>query len=154
MGGSWSAVVWAGFIASVLAACVFWLFRSFEWTRYSPTRNLGCLFFDDPRLPAAETTGVLLFLVLGSTVGAALYAALMGALGGAGWGRGLLLGLLHGAAVAGLLPWTTKPSRCVRMGRLPPPGYWGLDWGRATPVLVMAGFGAYGALLGAVLDGF
>jgi hypothetical protein len=89
---SWSAVVWSGFVASILAASVFWLFRSFEWTRFSPTTQLGCLFFREPGVPLTETVGVLLFLLLGVTVVPAAYAAVLPMLGGPGWGSGMLAG--------------------------------------------------------------
>jgi len=153
MGGYWSGIVWAGFIASVLAACVFWLFRALDLTRFSPTSQLGCLLFDDPRLPITETVGVLIFLVLGTTVTAALFAVVMRMLGGVGWGTGAGAGALLGLAVAGALPWLARINRCVRMGRLPPPGTMGLEWGRATPVTLVVGSAAYGGVLGAVLAG-
>ncbi|HEX8691553.1 MAG TPA: hypothetical protein VF746_03865 [Longimicrobium sp.] len=151
MGGSWSGIVWAGFIASVLAACVFWLFRAMDWTRFSPTSQLGCLFFDDPRLPMAETVGFAIFLALGATVAAAAGAGAMRVLGGAGWATGAAAGALAGLLAAAALPWLAKASRCVRMGRLPPPGHLGLGWGRATPVALVAGSTVYGGILGAVL---
>jgi hypothetical protein len=153
MGGSWSGIVWAGFIASVLAACVFWLFRAFDWTRFSPTSQLGCLFFDDPRLPMTETVGVALFLALGATGAAVAFVGIMRVLGGAGWGTGIAVGVLVGLAVSAGLPWLARASRCVRMGRLPPPGRMGLAWGRATPFALVAGSAAYGGVLGAVLAG-
>jgi hypothetical protein len=153
MGGYWSGIVWAGFIASVLAACVFWLFRALDLTRFSPTSQLGCLLFDDPRLPITETVGVLIFLVLGTTVTAALFAGIMRMLGGPGWISGAGAGVLVGLAVAGALPWLARVNRCVRMGRLPPPGRMGLAWGRATPVALVVGSAAYGGVLGAVLAG-
>ena len=152
MGESWSAVVWAGFVASVLAAAVFWLFRAFDWTRFSPTGQLGCLFFDDPRVPMAETVGFAIFLALGATVGAALFAGTMRMLGGAGWAAGVGTGALFGVGTAAALPWLARASRCVRMGRLPPPGRMGLGWGRATPVALATGSAAYGGVLGAVLS--
>jgi len=151
MGESWSGIVWAGFVASVLAAGVFWTFRALEWTRFSPTGQLGCLFFDDPRVPMAETVGFAIFLALGATVGAALFAGAMRMLGGAGWAAGTGTGALLGVAAAAALPWLARASRCVRMGRLPPPGRMGFAWGRATPVALATGSAAYGGVLGAVL---
>jgi hypothetical protein len=153
MGGYWSGIIWAGFIASVLAACVFWLFRALGLTRFSPTSQIGCLLFDDPRLPMTETVGVVIFLALGATGVAAFYAGAMRMLGGAGWITGAGAGALLGLAVAGALPWLARASRCVRMGRLPPPGRMGLEWGRATPVALVVGSAAYGGVLGAVLAG-
>src|SRR3954464_2187761 len=166
MGGTWGGIVWAGFVAGVLAAGVFWLFRTLSLTQLSATGQLGCLFFDDPRLPMAETLGLGLFLALHATLVAAVYAAVLRALGGAGWGTGVAAGpghggggwgagvpagAVHGVLVAAALPWLARASRCVRMGRLPPPGRLGLDWGQATPVGLIAGFAVYGGVFGAVL---
>lgn len=154
MGGSWTAIVFAGFVATVLSACVFWVFRTFDLTRFSPTSQLGCVFVGEPNVPLTETVGFLLFLALGVSVVPALYASLMAALGGAGWGNGLLVGLLLGAAVAVALPLLARVSQCVKQGHLPPPGRLGLGWGRATPWAVVAGHVAYGAVLGGVLNAF
>jgi hypothetical protein len=154
MGGTWGGIVWAGFVAGVLAAGVFWLFRTLALTRLSATGQLGCLFLDDPRLPMTETLGFVLFLALHATLVAALYAVVLRALGGAGWGTGVAVGGVHGILVAAALPWLARASRCVRMGRLPPPGRLGLEWGQATPVALIAGFAVYGGVFGAVLHAF
>jgi hypothetical protein len=154
MGGSVGAIVWAGFVATILSACVFWVFRTFEWTRFSPTTQLGCLFFREPNVPATETVGFLLFLALGVTLLPALFYGLMRAMGGEGWGTGAAAGVLVGAAAVAALPLLERVSACVREGRLPPPGRFGLSWGRATPWAVVAGHVAYGAVLGGVLVAF
>ncbi|HWK89544.1 MAG TPA: hypothetical protein VNP72_06095 [Longimicrobium sp.] len=154
MGGSWSAIVWAGLTASILSACVFWLFRSFAWTRFSPSTELGCLFFREPNVPLTETVGFFLFLALGISLVPALYALLMGALGGPGWGTGTLAGLLNGVLVVAALPLLERVSGCIKEGRVPPPGRFGVGWGRATPLAVLVGHGVYGAILGGVLAGF
>lgn len=154
MGGSWTAIVFAGFVATVLSACVFWVFRTFDLTRFSPTSQLGCLFFREPNVPLTETVGFLLFLALGVSLVPALYVLMMGVLGGAGWGSGAGAGLLHGAAAVAALPLLERASERIKQGRLPPPGRFGLAWGRATPWAVVAGHVAYGAVLGGVLDAF
>jgi hypothetical protein len=154
MGGSWTAVVFSGFVATVLSACVFWLFRSLDLTRFSPTSQLGSLFFREPNVPLTETVGFLLFLALGVSLVPAAYAWGMGVLGGAGWGTGLIVGLLNGAAVAAALPLLGRVSQSVKHGVLPPPGRLGLNWGRVTPWAVLAGHLAYGAVLGGVLHAF
>lgn len=154
MGGSGGGIVWvgfAGFVAGVLAACVMWLFRTLGLTRLSATGQLGCLVYDDPRRPMTETLGLGFFLLLHTTLLAALYVGLMRGVGGPGWGTGLAVGGVFGFLVAAALPWLARASRCVRMGRLPPPGRFGLDWGRATPVALVAGYAVYGGVLGAVL---
>ncbi|HEX8245779.1 MAG TPA: hypothetical protein VF541_19860 [Longimicrobium sp.] len=151
MGGTWGGIVWSGFVAGVLAACVLWLFRTLGLTRLSATGQLGCLFYDDPRLPMTETLGFGLFLALHATLLAALYAAVLRGLGGPGWGTGVAVGGVHGFLAAAALPWLARASRCVRMGRLPPPGRFGMEWGAATPVALVAGYAAYGSVFGAVL---
>ncbi len=154
MGGSVGAIVWAGFVATILSACVFWVFRTFEWTRFSPTTQLGCLFLRDPNVPATETVGFLLFLALGVTLIPALFYGLMHMMGGEGWGTGMAAGVLVGAAAVAALPLLERVSACIREGRLTPPGRFGLNWGRATPWAVVSGHVAYGAVLGGVLVGF
>jgi hypothetical protein len=151
MGTTGSTIIWGGFAASVLAACAFWLFRSFEWTRFSPTAVLGCIFRDDPRIPLTETVGLVLFMAAGSTLVPALYAWVMDAWGGAGWRTGLAVGALNGALVVAALPLLGRGLRCVRAGRLPPPGPLGLAWGRATPLAVVVGHLVYGGILGGIL---
>jgi hypothetical protein len=154
MGGSVGAVVWAGFVATILSACVFWLFRSFDLTRFSPTTQLGCIFFREPNVPLTETVGFLLFLALGVTLVPAVFAGLMNVMGGAGWGTGIAAGVLVGSAAAAALPLLERVSQCVKVGRLPPPGRFGMEWGRATPWAVLAGYVAYGAVMGGVLVAF
>lgn len=148
-----SALFWGGFVASVLAACVFWLFRSLEWTRFSPSTQLGCIFFREPNVPLTETVGFFLFLALGVTLLPFLHAAAMAAMGGAGWATGTASGALNGALVLAGFPLLARTG-CVKEGRLPPPGRLGMRWGRATPWAVMSGHLAYGAVLGGVLGAF
>jgi hypothetical protein len=154
MGASLGAIVWAGFVATILSACVFWLFRSFEFTQFSPSSQLGCLFFRQPNVPLTETVGFLLFLALGVSLLPALYAAAFGVLGSGGWATGIVAGTVHGLLVAAGLPLLERVSLCVREGRLPPPGRFGTGWGRATPVAVVVGHASYGAVVGGVLGAF
>lgn len=149
-----SSVLWAGFTASVIAACWYWLVRSVGWTRYSPQLQLGCMVLPDPRAPVTETAGVLLFLALGSSLVAALYTVLFGPMGGASWSNGVVLGVLHGFLFVAALPALGTIDACVRAGRFPRPGRWGLSWGKATPWLIVAGHVLYGGVLGAILSGF
>jgi hypothetical protein len=151
---TWSAILWAGFVATTFAAACFWVFRTFAWTQFSPSSQLGCLFFGNPRLPLTESVGLVLLFVLGSTVAAWLYAALLREMGGPTLGRGALLGFVHGALVVAALPLLGTISACVRAGLLPPPGLLGLGWGRGTPAGVVAGHVVYGAAVGAILAAF
>lgn len=154
MAEGWVAGAFAGFVASLLAAVTFWLFRALRGTRFSPSVELGCLVMDEPRRPATETVGFALYLLVGVLLLPPLYGAALAATGGAGWGSGALAGALHGAAAAVALPWAAKASRCVRLGRVPPPGRLGLDWGKATPAALVTGHAVYGMILGAVLSSF
>lgn len=153
MAADWGATAFAGLVAAVAAAVAMWPFRALGGTRFSPALELGCLLLDDPRRPATETVGFGVFLALGVLLLPPLYAGAMAAAGGAGGGTGALAGALHGAAAAALLPRVARASRCVRLGRVPPPGPLGLAWGRATPAALVTGHAAYGATLGAILAG-
>jgi hypothetical protein len=62
--------------------------------------------------------------------------------------------VLVGGAAAAALPLLERVSQCVKVGRLPPPGRFGMEWGRATPWAVLAGYVAYGAVMGGVLVAF
>lgn len=148
------AIVWAGFVATTLAMAFFWVARSLGWTSFSPTIQVGCLFTRDPRKPLTETIGFILVLIGGSTLVPALYGAILGRWGGPGWIGGLVLGGFLGLAVAAALPLFGTISACVRTGSIPPPGTFGIGWGRPTPAVILAGHMIYGAVVGAVLRAF
>lgn len=151
---TWSAILWAGLVATTLSAACFWLFRTFGWTDFNPSSQLGCLFFGNPRLPLAESVGLVMLFLLGSTVVAWLYAAVLRQTGGVSLAGGALMGLAHGAVTVASFPVLGTISACVRSGFLPPPGAFGLGWGRGTPAGVVAGHVVYGATLGAALAAF
>ncbi|MDQ3556587.1 MAG: hypothetical protein M3409_07390, partial [Gemmatimonadota bacterium] len=145
----WSALIWAGLIATTFAAATFWLFRSFGLTRFTPANTLGGLVFREPSSPLAETVGQATFFVLGSTVVAALYATALSRVGGPSAVAGLLLGAAHGAASVLALPYVGMISASVRSGHEAAPARFGLGWGRATPISLMVGHLVYGGVLGA-----
>lgn len=148
----WFAIGWSGFVASVVAAAFFWLLRSFGWSRFSPSVQLGCIFFRNPRSPITETVGFLLFLLLGSSLIAAAYAYLMVAIDRPGWSAGAGIGALHGFAVAAALPLLGTVSACIRAGAESRPGRFGIAWGWPTPIGVVTGHLIYGVVIGAVLE--
>ncbi|MDP9349118.1 MAG: hypothetical protein M3P24_08260 [Gemmatimonadota bacterium] len=150
----WRAIFWAGFVATTLAVACARLFRSFEWTELTPAGQVGGLFVRDPRLPAAEVVGLLLLFGLGSTLVPALYGTLLQGMDALSWRGGLLVGIVHGALVVGLLPYVARHAASVRHGTLPPPGRFGLRWGRGTPAGILLGHAIYGAVLGAALAAF
>lgn len=150
----WFAIVWSGFVATILAAAFFWVVRSFGWSRFSPSLLLGCIFFENPRSPITESAGFLLLLLLGSSAIPALYALAMALLGGPSWPSGAGLGALHGFAAAAALPIVGTVSACIRAGAEPRPGLFGIRWGWPTPLGVVSGHILYGAVTGAVLAAF
>ncbi len=150
----WTVVLWSGFLATTLAASLLALLRTWRLTLFSPSLQLGCFFLRDPRHPATEVLGLVLLFGLGSTLVPALYFLLMVAWNEPSWYTGVVLGALHGAISVLFLPFVGTISACVRSGHLSPPGWFGLGWGRATAVGVLAGHVVYGGLLGAVLAAF
>lgn len=88
------------------------------------------------------------------------YALLFTSLGWATWWLGAIVGLLHGVfLLAVFLP--SLPAIHPRMeaeydgpiakSRLEPPGFFGLNYGRRTPLVTLAAQAVYGAILGAFL---
>jgi hypothetical protein len=151
---NWVALGWSGFVATTMATAFFWVFRSLGWTLFSPTAQLGGIFFRDPESPNTETFGFAILFLLGSTVIPAVYAVVMPAIGGVGWQSGALIGRGHGMLTAAALPVIGTISASVRSGPLPHPGPFGLGWGRITPVAIVLGHGVYGGVVGAILAGF
>ena len=151
---NWVALIWSGFVATTVATAFFWAFRSLGWTRFSPTVQLGGIFFRDPDSPNTETLGFFLFFILGSTLVPVLYEIVMNAWAGPGWDTGAVVGLAHGTLAAAALPLLGTISASVRSGPLPHPGLFGLNWGRFTPAAVVLGHVVYGGIVGAVLAGF
>ena len=146
------SIAWAGFVAVILAAALFWLFRAFKLTEFSPSIQLGCLFLRNPNHPATETTGFLLLITLGSSLVAFTYDWLFGLLGGPSWLLGLGLGAVHGLLAAALLPAFGTISACIRAGAIRAPGPMGSKWGWLTPFAMVLGHGLYGAVCGAILQ--
>ena len=148
------SVVWAGFVAVVLAAAVFWVFRSFGYTLFSPSVQLGCLFLRNPLHPATDTLGFGLLVLLGSTLVPAVYLGIFTQLRGPSALAGLLVGCVHGFVAAAVLPLVGTITACVRAGSMPAPGPFGIRWGKMTPAALVAGHAAYGLLFGAIVANF
>jgi hypothetical protein len=144
-------VAWAGFIAVISSAVLFWLLRALRLTSFSPSEQLGGIFLSDLHHPGADSLGFLLLLALGTLVFPEIYAWLLSLGPGVSAGWGALLGALHGLIAAAALPVLGTISASVRAGRTRAPGPFGRNWGRMTPVVVLAGHAVYGAVLGATL---
>jgi hypothetical protein len=151
---NWVAIAWAGLVASTFATAFFWLARSFKWTRFSPSIELGCFITGDPRRPITETIGFAILFLIGLLAVPALFGAFLGWWSGPPWIGGLVLGGFIGLAGAAALPMLGTISACVRAGLTPPPGPFGIGWGKPTPGIIVAGMMIYGAIVAAVLAGF
>lgn len=104
----------------------------------------------------ANLLGFLLYL-LGGWLFAILYFLLFNSVGRAGAWFGLLVGVVHGifllVVLLPLLPHIHPRMATVYDGptlkqRLQPPGFFGLNYGRRTPLTTLLGQAAYGLLLG------
>lgn len=140
----WTILLWAGLAATLLTS---WLFAAAYWagvTRLQPARLLGCLLLPAAPAPLATTIGRLLHLALGVAVFPLAYALAFAWIGAAEVANGALLGAAHGAIVAAALGSLARGGRCVATGPL------GIRLGAATPLVVLLGHMAYGALLGYV----
>lgn len=150
----WIAIVWSGFVATTLAAAFFWLAKSVGWTEFSPSLYLGCLIIPDPRRPLTDTVGFAIVFAVGSTIAPALLRTVLVMANSVGWLAGLILGGLLGLAMAAGAPLYGTISACVRDRSIPPPGRFGIGWGRLTPTIIVGGLAVYGATFGAVYSGF
>lgn len=127
-------------------------------TRLDLPLMLGTLVVPDP--DRARVAGFFLHLVNGQ--GFALgYAAAFAAWGRATWWAGALLGALHGAVallvIVPLLPGVHPRMASERAGLsagpgLEPPGLFGLNYGRETPLVALLAHVAYGIALGVLLN--
>lgn len=104
----------------------------------------------------ANLWGFVLYL-LGGWLFAIVYFLLFNSVGRAGAWLGLLVGVVHGifllTVFLPLLPHIHPRMATVYDGptlkqRLQPPGFFGLNYGRRTPLITLLGQAVYGLLLG------
>jgi hypothetical protein len=151
---SLAAVVWAGFVATILSTAFFWVAHNYGATRFNLPAQLGCLVRTGPRDPRTETAGFAIVLLAGSLPVAYAYAALLDGVFRPGAGGGVLLGVLHGVLALAALPLLGTISACARKGEVEAPGPAGLGWGRLTPLVIVAGHVVYGGVVGLTLGAF
>lgn len=150
----WVALVFSGFVATILAIAFFWIARAFHLTSFSPTILLGCLLIPDPRRPVTETAGFVILLLTGSTLGAVLFRTIVDTIGLPDWAGGVVAGGVMGILASLVIPVIGMNTAYVRAGSIPPPGRFGTGWGRATPVVILVGSVVYGAVFAAIHAGF
>lgn len=155
---NWPAWVLWGLIASVGMATLMEGAQLGGFSRMSLPFLYGTFVTDDRR--RAIIVGYVAYL-LGGWIFAFLYALILGSFAGLGlWsltGIGLLTGLGHGAFLITVF-MSTLPYVHPRvasdyggmndLGLVEPPGAFGLNYGRATPVITVAAQTLYGIVLG------
>jgi hypothetical protein len=150
----WVALVFSGFVATIMAAAFFRLARSFHITTFSPTILLGCVVLPDPRRPHTDALGFVFLLLAGSSLGALIFRILLDSIGRADWVGGVVVGGVMGLLISLAAPLFGTISACVKAGLIPAPGRLGTGWGKATPGIILAGSMLYGGIFAAIHAGF
>lgn len=93
---------------------------------------------------------------------AMVYSAIFSAIGHSGWGLGAVFGLGHGLFAGTALVNVLLPVIHPRMGTpmsaaadrplLEPPGFMMLNYGRGTPLVLIAAHVAYGTIVGGFIS--
>lgn len=149
---TWIVVLVWGLIASAAMATLLEGTQLLGFSRMSLPFLFGTVVTESRR--PAIIIGYALYL-LGGWAFAFLYALVFETVHVAGWWFGLVLGLAHGlflvAAFLPLLPYVhprlaTDYDGPGALARLEPPGPFGLNYGRATPVTTVVAQGLYGLI--------
>jgi hypothetical protein len=143
-----------GFAGTVSLTTLMSASQHFGLTRMSLPYMLGTIF--TPSRDRAQFAGFLVHLVNGWLF-AGVYAATFQSWRRATWWSGLAVGMVHGLFVLtfgmrmlpGLHPRMAGEDQGPTPTRqLEPPGFLALNYGRRTPLTVLAAHLVYGALLG------
>lgn len=148
-----SIAVW-GLAGAIVVAVIMGASQAFRFSRISFPYLLGTLVTGNR--DRALALGLLLQILVGWAL-AFIYALIFEGLGHAGIGTGALIGLVHALFLLFVVaPWL--PAVHPRMASdyegptsrrvLEPPGFLGLHYGRATPLVTLVAHLLYGMLLG------
>ncbi|MBI4544650.1 MAG: hypothetical protein HY703_05625 [Gemmatimonadetes bacterium] len=140
-------MLWAGTAATLAVA---WLAALLPGSGISAIRFLGCLPGAGPAGLLNGLLGWLTLLATGTLALPILYALGFEALGRAHLDNGLLLGAVHSLAAGFALPILGNRNRCIRAGKLPPPGPFAYRYGRLAPLRFILAHLLYGAIIGYV----
>ena len=149
--GSW--LVW-GFAATVTLTSLMASSQSLGFTRMNIPYLLGTMFTSDR--DRAKPLGVLLHVING-WVFSLIYVAAFHLWGGPTWWKGVAIALVHSAFVLsagmptlpGLHPRMASETRGPTVVRqLEPPGFFALNYGRRTPLSIIAAHVVFGVILG------
>jgi hypothetical protein len=147
------AAVW-GLLATALMTTILEASQGLGFSRLSLPFLVGTFF--TARRSLAHVIGYVVYL-LGGWLFALIYLGLFVSIGDGNWWMGLLLGIGHGivllVTILPLIPYVhprmaTEYDGPARSHRLEPPGFIGLNYGWRTPIAIMIGIAAYGAVLG------
>ena len=153
----WAGWALFGLLATAVLTALMIAAQLAGWTRLDLPLVLGTLVTEDP--DRARVTGFFIHLGIGQAF-ALGYAAGFALLDTATWWLGGLFGLVHvGLALTvlvPLLPGVHPHMASERAGPasrtlLEPPGLFGLNYGRETPVVAVAAHLAFGIALGLLL---
>jgi hypothetical protein len=144
-----------GFVGTLVLTTLLRAASELRQTRIDLPFLLGTMFTVDRK--RAKAIGYLMHFFFGFSF-ALGYLAIFTAIGRSGWLLGALLGLLHGAFAGTALVNALLPVVHPRMGDpntaanrvalLETPGFLMLNYGGATPVVMVIGHIAYGAIVG------
>jgi hypothetical protein len=143
-----------GLIATVAMTTILQASQGLGLSRLSVPFLAGTMFTADR--DRASMIGFVAY-VLGGWMFAMLYFLFFSSIGVATWWLGAALGFLHGlfllVCALPLLPYAHPRMASEHDGpssepRLEPPGFMGLNYGRGTPLTLLAAQTVYGAALG------
>jgi len=144
-----------GLAATAVLTALSFSAQNLGWSRLNFPMLLGAFFTGDRA--AANVLGFVLYLLLGWVISFGYYL-LFAMTGTGGAAQGMAFGLVHGllllTVLLPLLPYVHPRVASAFDGpgatkRLEPPGFLALHYGYRTPLVVLAAYGAYGAVLGA-----
>lgn len=156
MNGS-NALLW-GFVATLLLTTLEASARGLGVTRIDLPLMLGTIF--TPNRDRAKWIGFLVHLING-WIFSLLYLAIFNALGRTEWWIGALIGLGHSSFVLSvgmsILPGIHPRMASIEQGpdptrQLEPPGFFALNYGKETPIVIVSNHILFGALLGWLLS--
>jgi uncharacterized membrane protein YagU involved in acid resistance len=149
-----NGVILPGFAGTVVLTSLLAAFQGFGLTRINLPFMVGTMFTPDRQ--RARLVGFVVHMMNGWLF-ARVYVATFERLGRRSWWLGAAIGLVHSLFVL-LAAMPALPSLHPRMAseesgptptrQLQPPGFLALNYGRRTPLSIVLGHIAYGAVLG------
>jgi Na+(H+)/acetate symporter ActP len=150
----WSWLLW-GFLANVVLMMAGSASQGLGLTRMNLAYMLGTIL--TPDRDRARFYGQMVHVGVGWAF-SLIYVIIFQSLGAASWWRGMIIGIFHGLFVLIVL-MSLMPGLHPRMASeqhgpeahnmLEPPGFFGLNYGRGTPLAVLLSHAIFGAILGA-----